>query len=160
MAGSSSFRPRSTLCHNRWPCDFADRVQSCRNRVFATHNPQERPQRQTVGTTPSDSTLAIQPLKIANKEHAKVNSGSNARAATFFIVRRTQFLDSLVKTCSRQHFIEFGIERMAGASGQFRRGNEQFILSDAASSKCHVNRTIRLQSCSIYMRVFKRAAKL
>jgi len=31
---------------------------------------------------------------------------------------------------------------MAGASGQFRRGNEQFILSDAASSKCHVNQTL------------------
>jgi hypothetical protein len=28
---------------------------------------------------------------------------------------------------------------MAGAGGQFRRGNEQFILSNAASSKCHVN---------------------
>ena len=37
MAGSSSFRPGSTLCHNRWPCDFADLIQSCRNRVFTTH---------------------------------------------------------------------------------------------------------------------------
>jgi 3-methyl-2-oxobutanoate hydroxymethyltransferase len=37
MAGSSSFRSGSTLCHNRWPCDFADLIQSCRNRVFTTH---------------------------------------------------------------------------------------------------------------------------
>ena len=37
MARSSSFRPRSSLCPNRWPCDFADRAQSCRDRVFATH---------------------------------------------------------------------------------------------------------------------------
>ena len=112
-------------------------------RGLRERDPKERPQPQTVGTAPSDSALAIQSLKVADKEHAKVNSRGNARTAAFLIIPGAQFLDQLVEASSRQHFIEFGIERVAGASGQFRRGNEQFVLSGAASSECHGNRTLR-----------------
>jgi hypothetical protein len=93
--------------------------------------------------------LAVQTFKVADKEHPKINPRRNPGTAALLVVFSAEPLGEVIEAGLGQHLIDFAVKWMAGTSGQFGGGDEQFLLLGFAFSKCHENQTVHPHSRSI-----------
>jgi hypothetical protein len=80
------------------------------------------------------AALAVEALEVADEEHAQAGPRRNAGASAVLMVRRAELL---IEPGPGQHGVELGVERVRGAFGPFRGGDEAFGLPGLAFSKCH-----------------------
>ena len=126
-----------------------DRHRGMHRRSLRHGHAQETAQRQAVGAAPSDTPLTVQTLEVSDEEHAKVNPGRNAWTTALLVIGGALLFDELVEACLGEDLIEFCVERMARAGGQFCSGDEQFGLLFLTSSNCHAFLTTGGSTCSI-----------
>jgi hypothetical protein len=87
--------------------------------VVGQFEPEELTNRKAVSASPSDPALGLDPFKIANKEHAKVNARWNPGATTdLAVVGNAELLDPSIEACLLKQLIEFRIECVSVRTGR------------------------------------------
>src|SRR5580658_10626672 len=115
---------------------------------------QKGAQAQAVGAAPGNAALAVQPLEVADEEHAEITPRRDARPSALLVMRRAQALDILVKARLGQHHVEFAVEGMTGAGDHLGRGDKHVVLFGRSSSNCHAYLTLRRPNCSVNYTTF------
>src|SRR5206468_3863575 len=127
-------REHSTMCFH---VDAPPRARHGRmvRWLFSPFQPQELPDADRISGAPSDASLRVQSLKVAQHEHPKIPSGWKTRAAhRIGIESGTRLLDVRVESRPIQYPIHFFVERMGNTSRKILACHPQSLLSLAMFS--------------------------
>ncbi len=89
---------------------------------------QEVPQRQAVGTTPSDAALTIDPLEVADEQHPEVPSWRNRAAPTRGIKGLTKILNKRIESGFVKQCVQLVVKDVLRNRRHRAGGDPQFTL--------------------------------
>src|SRR5215472_7859176 len=109
--------------------------------VLVQSNGEKLPQRERIGQTPRNAALAIESFEEPDHHDAKVQSRRQGRTSQFGVVKaRATLLAVAVKAGLVKSFIQTGVKRMSGSSGQLS-SIPQRLLPLPALARTHRHKT-------------------
>src|ERR1700744_3518016 len=110
-------------------------------RRLAHRHTEEAAQTEAVGTTPGDAALAVDPLEVADQEHAEIDARRNRIPAHVVgVMRPAQRFDMAIEARVAKEAIELVVEDVAGGLRQIRGRDPEFpLLFARTAAHAHVD---------------------
>jgi hypothetical protein len=113
--------------------------------LVPVRKPQEIPQRKGIRTPPSDATLAVDPLEIADHVHPEIPSRRQRRSPHARRVERlARRLDEGVEAGLGQHLLQPVVEGVSRRTRHLSPGHDQVALNTRLASHRHRRNLARI----------------
>ncbi len=105
---------------------------------FGYRQSEKLAERTAIVTTPSNAPLTVQPFKIPDQDHPKVDSGRDTGTSFLCVVGFTELLNKVIEPALIENLIQFVVEGVSLCANNLTGCNKQLLFFRFPLAECYV----------------------